>query len=159
MFRKILLCYDGTEEGRNALKAGADVALCMQAEAYLLAIIRPRSAPIVPEGYSEAWFRHEDDAAKAILDEGVTWLKDHGLEAHGNLAFGNAIEEIVHAAHSMQPDLIVVGHRRRSRLARWWSEGEDATLLDLLSCSVLVAVRDVNVDVNADANADTDAAV
>lgn len=142
MFHKILLCYDGTTEGRNALMAGADVALCMQSEVHLLAIIRPHAGPVVPEGYSETWFKHEGDAAAAILNEGVTWLKDHGLEAHGDLAFGNAIEEIVRAAHHVKPDLIVVGHRRRSRLARWWSEDEDATLLDLLSCSVLVAVQD-----------------
>jgi nucleotide-binding universal stress UspA family protein len=144
VFHNILLCYDGTEEGRNALKAGADVALCMQSKAHLLAIIRPRSVPIVPEGFSESWFQHENDAAAAILNEGVAWLKEHGLEAHGKLAFGNAIEEIVHAARDLQPDLIVVGHRHRSRLARWWSEDEDATLLERISCSLLVAVRDVN---------------
>jgi nucleotide-binding universal stress UspA family protein len=158
MFRKILLCYDGTEEGRNALRAGADVALCMQAQAHLLAIIRPHSAPIVPEGFSPGWFQHEDDAARAILNEGVAWLTEHGLEAHGKLAFGNAIEEIVHSARELKPDLIVVGHRQRSRLARWWSEDEDATLLERISCSLLVAVRDPNAEVDAGTHADTKAA-
>jgi len=140
MFRKIILCYDGSAEGRNALREGADVALCMQAETHLLAIIRTAAAPTVPEAYGEAWFSHQESAAASILNEGVDWLRERGLQAHGRLAFGNAIDEIVRAAHSLQPDLIVVGHRQRSRLARWWSDGEDATLLDRLPCSVLVAV-------------------
>jgi nucleotide-binding universal stress UspA family protein len=140
MFRKIMLCYDGSAEGRNALREGADVALCMQAETHLLAILRPMAGPAVPEGYCEAWFSHQESSAAAILDEGVEWLKERGLQARGQLAFGNAIEEIVRAAFNLHPDLIVVGHRKRSRLARWWSDGEDATLLDRLPCSVLVAV-------------------
>jgi nucleotide-binding universal stress UspA family protein len=141
VFRTILLCYDGTEEGRNALKEGADVALSMNAQTHLLAILRPSGGPSVPEGYSESWFRSEEEAAKAILDEGVEWLKARGQQAQGHIAYGNAIEEICRLAHEVHPDVVVVGHRRRSRLARWWSDGEDATLLDRLSCSVLVSVR------------------
>jgi nucleotide-binding universal stress UspA family protein len=140
MYRKILLCYDGSAEGRNALKEGADVALCMQAEAHLLAIIRSALGAGVPEGVNEMAFRHEDSNAEAILREGVDWLRAHGLNAHGSIVFGNAIEQITQAVQRLGPDLIVVGHRRRSRLARWWSEGEDATLLERVSCSVLVAV-------------------
>jgi hypothetical protein len=48
MYRKILLCYDGTREGRNALKEGAEVALCMNAETYLLAIVRSMVGVTVP---------------------------------------------------------------------------------------------------------------
>jgi nucleotide-binding universal stress UspA family protein len=140
VYRKILLCYDGSAEGRNALKEGAEVALCMHAEAYLLAIIRSAFAVGVPEGVNEMAFRHEDSSAEAILQEGVDWLRERGLEAHGRIVFGNAIEQITQSVQQIQPDLIVVGHRRRSRLARWWSEGEDATLLERVSCSVLVAV-------------------
>lgn len=140
MYRKLLLCYDGSTEGRNALKEGAEVAICMQAEAHLLAIIRSTLAVGVPEGVNEMAFRNEDSNAESILHEGVDWLRIRGLNAHGEIVFGNAIEQITQAVERVQPDLIVVGHRRRSRLARWWSEGEDATLLERVSCSVLVAV-------------------
>jgi len=34
----------------------------------------------------------------------------------------------------------VVGHRQRGRLARWWSESGEETLLDLTNCSILAAV-------------------
>jgi len=37
-------------------------------------------------------------------------------------------------------DLIVVGYRYKNRLTRWWAEGEEATLLTRVSCSILVCM-------------------
>ncbi|MGE5649754.1 MAG: universal stress protein [Bacillota bacterium] len=140
MYRKILLCYDGSVEGRNALKDGADVALCMHAEAHLLAIIRTLAGRTIPEGVSATSIEQENDEASRILKEGVAWLKERGLDAHGYIAFGDPIAQIDACARALGVDLIVLGHRHRSRLARWWSDAEDATLLERAPCSILVAV-------------------
>ncbi len=140
MFHKILLCYDGSVEGRNALKDGADVALCMQAETHLLAILRDAPTGMVPEGVTATLFAQQEQEAMRILREGVNWLREHGLNAHGYIAYGNPIEHIDATARKLEADLIVVGHRQRSRLSRWWSEAEDATLLDRASCSILVSI-------------------
>jgi nucleotide-binding universal stress UspA family protein len=147
MYHKILLCYDGSEEGRNALKEGAEVALCMNADTYLLAILRDEVAPNVPECFSETYFNGEQQAATRILREGVEWLKARNLEAHGQLVFGNPVEHIARCARKLGVDLIVVGHRHRSRLARWWSDAEDATLLDRAPCSILVSVPAAEAEV------------
>jgi nucleotide-binding universal stress UspA family protein len=140
MYRRILLCYDGSAEGRNALREGAEIALATRAETHLLAILRTMDGLAVPDGFSEAYFRAEDEAAGKILAEGVDWLKERGLDAHGHIAYGDPIAEIPLMARELAVDLIVVGHRNRSRLARWWSDAEDATLLELSPCSILVAV-------------------
>jgi len=140
MYRKILLCYDGTAEGRNALKDGADVAICMKTETYLLAIIRDAAERSIPEAVSEVSIMCENDEALRILREGVAWLKEKGLQAYGYIAIGNPIEQIDATARSLGVDLIVLGHRQRSRLARWWSDSENATLLERAPCSILVAV-------------------
>ena len=140
MYQRILLCYDGTAEGRNALRDGADVAICMKTETHLLAIIRSTTGRSVPEGLTEAAFHRENEEAMQILNEGVAWLKERGLDAHGYIAFGDPIEQIDLTARSLNVDLIVLGHRKRSRLARWWSDSEDATLLERAPCSILVAV-------------------
>jgi nucleotide-binding universal stress UspA family protein len=140
VYHRILLCYDGTAEGRNALKDGADVAISMKAETHLLAIIRSLAGNTIPEGVSEVSVKRENDEALHILNEGVDWLKERGLDAHGYIAFGDPIEQIDATARSLNADLIVLGHRRRSRLARWWSDSEDATLLERASCSILVVV-------------------
>ncbi len=67
-YRKILLCYDGSREGRKALRQGANLA------------------------------------------------------------------------ESLQVDLVVVGHRCRNGLARWWMGADNTPLLDRVKCSILVAV-------------------
>ncbi len=131
MYRRILLCYDGSVEGRNALKEGAEIAMAMHAETYLLAILRSMEGINVPDAFNEALFLGEDRAAQQILNDGVEWLNARGLRAHGCIAYGDPIVEIPRMARELAVDLIAMGHRNRSRLARWWSDAEDATLLEL----------------------------
>jgi nucleotide-binding universal stress UspA family protein len=141
MFQNILLCYDGTAEGRRALRQGADVAMAMKSNAYLLAICRNMLSTSVPEGVTPELVRCEEETAQALLTEGVQWLKDHGVPAEGQLVFGNPMVHIPEVAQRIHADLIVVGHRYRTRMAKWWSEDEEATLLHKVSCSILVAME------------------
>jgi nucleotide-binding universal stress UspA family protein len=140
MYRNVLLCYDGTAQGRNALLEGADVAIAMRANAHLLAILRSTLHGVnVPEGITGDSFDDDDRAAKAILDQGVTWLRDRGVQAEGHIVLGDPLQVIGHCARELEVDLIVLGHQRQGRLARWWSDSECAALLDVAPCSVLVA--------------------
>jgi nucleotide-binding universal stress UspA family protein len=141
MYRSILLCYDGTAEGRRALRQGADVAMAMKSNAYLLAICRNMLSTAVPEGITPELVRCEEETAQALLTEGVQWLKDHGVPAEGQLVFGNPMVHIPEVAQRINADLIVVGHRYRTRMAKWWSEDEEATLLNKVTCSILVAME------------------
>ncbi len=140
MFRKVLLCYDGTAEGRRALRQGADVVMCMKSEAYLLAICRNAVASAIPEGVNPLLCEGEDRRAQALLDEGVQWLRERGVAAHGAVEFGNAVDRIAETAEEVGADLIIVGHKTRGPLARWWSESDEATLLERVDCSILVAM-------------------
>ena len=143
MYRNILLCYDGSKEGRNALTEGAEVALAMNAHTHLLAILRSSGADLAAEssGSSGPFHLHDEQqqATLRILREGVEWLKARNLNAQGQLVFGDPVSHIATCARKLGCDLIVIGHRHRSRLARWWSEDEDATLLEQAPCSILVA--------------------
>ncbi len=140
MYRKILLCYDGTIEGRRALRQGAEVAMAMNADAYLLAIRRNLIGASVPEGVTPELVACEQQSAQALLAEGVQWLKDRGVHTEGSLVYGDPLQRIPQLAASVGADLVVVGHRARGRLARWWSESDEATLLQRLHCSILIAV-------------------
>jgi len=141
MYRTILLCYDGTPEGRRALRHGADVAMAMKSNAYLLAICRNLLSTAVPEGITPELVRCEEETAQALLTEGVQWLKDHGVPAEGQLVFGNPMVHIPEVAQRIHADLIVLGHRYRTRMAKWWSEDEETTLLNKVTCSILVAME------------------
>ncbi len=141
MYRKVLLCYDGSAEGRKALREGAEIAYATHAEAHLLAICRSLVANSVPEGVSPELVVCEEDAARQLLEEGVRKLNEHGVKAQGSLVVGDPIVHIPRVAAQIGADLIVVGHRQRGRLARWWSDSQEHTLLDRVSCSILVAMR------------------
>jgi len=140
MYQKILLCYDGTVEGRRALRQGAEIAIAMHSQAYLLAISRNLLASSVPEGVTPELVRAEESTAQALLKEGVEWLRSRNVVADGSLVYGDPFVHIPQVASKIGADLIVLGYRSRSRLARWWSESEEAILLHKVSCSILVAM-------------------
>jgi nucleotide-binding universal stress UspA family protein len=140
MYQNILLCFDGTAEGRRALRQGAEVAMAMKSRAYLLAISRNLLSTAVPEGVTPELVNAEQGTANQLLAEGVRWLEDHGVPADGQLVYGNPMVHIPEVAKRIGADLIVVGHRYRNRLARWWSEEEEATLLTKVNCSILVCM-------------------
>lgn len=141
MYRKILLCYDGTAEGRRALRQGAEVAMAMKSDAYLLAICRNLISTSVPEGVTPELVACEQGTARTLLNEGVQWLKDRNVPTDGLLVYGDPLIHIPETAERIGADLVVVGYRYRSRFARWWSESKEITLLHKLHCSILVAVE------------------
>ncbi len=140
-YNKILLCYDGTREGRKALRCGADLALDLKAETHLLSVVDMRTSIAQSAGLlTDVACGRFEDAAREILQEGVDWLTERGVTAHGHFAFGHPIDEIARLAEELKVDLVVVGHRARSGLSRWWMGSGNTQLLDRVSCSILVAV-------------------
>lgn len=142
MYRRVLLCYDGTREGRRALRQGADIVVSMAAQAYLLAIHQHLVTRAIPDAVTPALVECEDRRAQALLEEGVAWLRERGVLAEGSLEFGAAVDCIATFAQRVGADLIVVGHKQRGPLARWWTASEEESLLERVRCSILVAVED-----------------
>jgi nucleotide-binding universal stress UspA family protein len=139
-FKNMLLCYDSTLEGRRALIRGADLAQMLSAETHLLAIAGTIVGGAMVDQPSPVALRHEEQTVREVLREGVERLRGRGLIATGHLAFGRPVEQIAAMAHDLAVDLIVIGHRPRAGLARWWAGPGNVQLLDLVSCSVLVCI-------------------
>jgi len=147
MFRNMLLCYDGTREGRTALKQGAELASACGAYVHLLAIVRTNATTVVGESMSsEAPFLGQEQHTEEILNEGVARLTASGVKATGHIAMGEPIDEIVRMAKDLEVDLVVLGHRTRSTFARWWRGSVGVTLLDLSACSILVCIENQGQD-------------
>jgi nucleotide-binding universal stress UspA family protein len=120
-YKKILLCYDGSREGRKALRCGADLALDLKAETHLLSVVDMRSSIAQSAGLlTDVACGSFEKTARDILQEGVDWLTERGVTAQGHFAFGHPIDEIANLANELQVDLVVVGHRCRTGLSRWW---------------------------------------
>jgi len=142
MFKTILLCYDGSREGRAVLTDGAELARRFGAATHLLAVIRPNAGAIVAEAMlGEGAFAETGRAAEEILHEGTAKLASMGLKAQGHVVIGDPIGEIAAAARRLGADLIVLGHRPRGPLARWWQSSVGSSLLEEAPCSILVAIE------------------
>ena len=139
-FDRILLCYDGTPEGRAALRCGALLARQLQASAHLLAILDHAYWTRSFEILSPIAFDLDDRAAEKILTEGVAAVRDWGITATGHVLAGNPIDEISRLAVELNIDLIVIGHRHGSAFMRWWTGENHALLLDRVNCGVLFEV-------------------
>ncbi|MDT0634824.1 universal stress protein [Spectribacter hydrogenoxidans] len=138
-FERILLAYDGSERGRVALRGAQPLLKLPKSEVHLLAVVPLASAVAAAEGfYTEAMYEAERDRVEQILAEGVEILRELGVEARGHLRAGLPAQEIAELAESLEIDLVVVGHQQRGPLTRWWQGSVSASLLDRLTCAMLV---------------------
>lgn len=142
MYRKILMAYDGTAEGRRALLTTAEIAGFSGCETHLLAVASMPSTMFLTEGFvPEELIESEKKRMQGVLDEGLSKLKDRGFVVTGHLAVGEPVEEIGRLATELQTDLIVLGHKQHASLAkRWWQGSVSKSILDYAPCSVLIAV-------------------
>jgi nucleotide-binding universal stress UspA family protein len=143
MFKHVLLCYDGTEVGRRALRRGADLAILVGARVAVLSIIPSAVAgPAVVAGAAgHACLVDEEGGYRKLLDESIEWLKARGVSAEGYLASGNITEQIVAFARRLTVDLIVLGHYPQPAGGFWWGNPQRVSLAERVNCCVFVAVN------------------
>ena len=136
-YKTLLFAYDGTEEGRRALLEGAEIAKRFRSRVHLLAVIADDAGTTLAQGMGGVPMERTV-FYQGTLDAGVRFFKKHGLEAVGHVVHGEPVEEIAKLAKEVGAELVVVGHRERGPLARWWRTPTSMSLLDKLDCSVLI---------------------
>lgn len=140
MYQRILLAYDGSREGRAALVEGARMAKQNNAQIYLLACMRiPEAAKIdavLPDGLT----KNAVEEVQSVLNDGVALLKEQGIQATGYLRHGDPAREICQFAVEQAVELIVLGHKNQTTLARWWRGSVEFSILEHTPCSVLIAL-------------------
>src|SRR6202165_5998572 len=110
-YRKILLAYDGSQEGKRALLECADLASFLQAETLLLAVASMPPSLFLTEGFvPEELLEDEKKRTQSVLDEGIRSLRDKRYNATGHLAVGEPVEEICRLGKSLGVGLIGGGH-------------------------------------------------
>ena len=141
-YRKILLAYNGSAEGKRALVECAELANFLHAETHLLAVASMPPSLFLTEGFvPEELLEEEKKRTQTVLDEGIANLKQQGFAAAGHLAVGEPVEEICRKAKELGVDLVVIGHNQNTSFAaRWWKGSVGASLLDYAPCSILIAL-------------------
>jgi len=141
MYRTILLAYDGTRQGREALDQGAELARLCQARVYLFAVVAHDLGVTLAEAAAPSDLpEREYQEVRQILVKAAEILLASGLPVESRLAVGNPAEEIGRLARKVGAELIVVGHREQSTFARWWGGSTGASLLAHAPCSLLITV-------------------
>jgi nucleotide-binding universal stress UspA family protein len=112
MFKRVLLCYDGSEVWRRALKRGAKLAILLGAQVHVLSIIPSAAvaAQAIARSTGQPCLMDESQHHRELLDESLQWLKTRGVIAEGYLATGNTLDQIAAYAKRLAVDLIVLGH-------------------------------------------------
>ena len=146
-YRTILLAYDGSIEGRRALLEGTEIAKRFDAMTHLLAVIKTDVGTAMAQGLAAAEPGEKTQYYQGTLSEGVKFLRSQGLEAEGHAVHGEPVDEIVKFAKRVSADLVVVGHRTRGTLARWWTTPTCMSLLDKLECSLLIGMQEADLSV------------
>jgi nucleotide-binding universal stress UspA family protein len=121
---RILLYYDGTREARSALRHTAELALALNAHADVLAVVDTVSAVAASGWYlSDLACASMQDAALITLREAVDHMEGSGVPVRGHMAHGDVVDSISTHAGMLDSDILVLGHRPRTGLARWWRRG------------------------------------
>jgi nucleotide-binding universal stress UspA family protein len=143
MYKKVLLAYDGSIEGRRALREGAKLAQLCRAEVFLLAVVE-LSPIVIPDAGLALPTDDQTATYEAILAEGVERLKALGFSPTSRLETGDAGQKIAEFAEEIGAHLVVVGHRPQGPLARWWFGSVGSYLVKRLRCSVLVGQTEIS---------------
>jgi nucleotide-binding universal stress UspA family protein len=143
MFKRVLLCYDGTEAGRRALRRGAELAIVLGAHVSVLSIVTDgvANAAVLAGAAGQACIVDEPAQYRKLLSESVDWLKTRGVSADGHLTSGDYLDQIIAYSSRLNVDLIVLGHYPRPSGGSWWSASKRATLADRVKCCIFVAVN------------------
>lgn len=141
---KILMAFDASAEGLQALLAAPELNWLPHQHVFLLSVMPMPGGLFLGEGYVPGEILEEDRLrAQEILDGGVAQLAAREFEAEGLLSAGEPVEEICKTARHLSADLIFVRHPRRlSFAARWWRGWVGASLLDHAPCGILIGVCD-----------------
>jgi nucleotide-binding universal stress UspA family protein len=139
MYARILLAYDGSPEGRAALREGALLAKHCGAQVFLLSVVAENPGMRMAEGVQAGPMGQQHQVYQEVLEGGLTRLRELGMDAVAELMVGEPAQAIGAYATRIKADLVVVAHRKQTLFERWWSGSVGAFLSDHVSCSLLLA--------------------
>ena len=144
MYRKIVLAYDGSQEGQKALINCKEMASWGDAEIHLISVIPEILGYPIGEGIfidTEYQEIQNKKSQQQQLDNGVVLIKKEGFKCTGALLAGNYVKEISGYAAKVSADLIVIGHKHHeSVFERWWAGSTTSNLVEDSQCSVLIVI-------------------
>jgi len=143
MYKTIVLAYDGSEAGQQALLQSQELAQWSHAALWLIAVM---PSPVNLAGYDGSIYipgiaERDKQRFQNILNDGLKRMAESGLQVQGELLMGESVHEISEFARLSKANLIVVGHKHLdSWAARWWRGSVSGALIEHAPCRVLCVI-------------------
>jgi len=135
-FRKLLVGYDGSPPSEKAVDIAFSLAKCLDSTVLIFAVARP------PEPATSVELEAVLDDAKEHFEEGFKKILEKArsldVEVKTDMAVGHPAEQIIHRAETDGVDLIILGRRGRSRIARMMLGSVSERALRYAHCPVMV---------------------
>ena len=135
-FRKLLVGYDGSAQSEKAVDIAFSLAACLDATVLIFAVARP------PEPATSVELEAVLDNAKEHFVEGFKKIMEKAngrdLNVNTDMAVGHPAEQIIHRAEADGIDLIILGRRGRSMIARMMLGSVSERALRYAHCPVRV---------------------
>lgn len=109
--KKILIATDGSDNVRNAVSYGIEIAKETGAEVYAVYVVSDEHAEIARRGpgYAKAIEENLADIGKRAITDVVKAGKESGINVESVLLKGRPVEEIIDYAEKNDIDMIVMG--------------------------------------------------
>jgi nucleotide-binding universal stress UspA family protein len=133
---KILVAYDGFEHSNGAVRTAIDL-FHSGADITVLSVVPPDARGSKSGGHVGLRPHAHEDVARAHAA-----LREKGIEARMEIAYGEVVESICSAAADEDVDLLVVGSRRLGAVGRLAVGSVSGELVHRAPCPVLVAAED-----------------
>lgn len=136
MFKKILVAFDGSEPARHAFHTALEMAIPFESSILVLSVAQiPEPAAMVEiSAMLEAATEHYERDFASLRE--AAEAADVPLETR--VVAGHVAEQIVHHATEEQAELIVMGHRGKSRIKEWLLGSVSKRVISYAACSVLI---------------------
>jgi nucleotide-binding universal stress UspA family protein len=128
--------YDGSEAGKKAFANALDLAKSHGAELYVVTVARPPEIPDDVE--TEAVIENSREHHRKLLAPLQRATAAAGVKGHFVVAVGHPAEQIIFHADQYQADLVIVGHRGRSKFSRLLLGSVSKTVVQYAERPVLV---------------------
>ena len=138
VFRSILVGDDASEGANRAVEVAFALARCASAAVTLIGILTHPSAEVQAEGYGLEDHERAEQKIREGLKRTAQTGREMGLSIEERFVTGDAEQALADVANSGHFDLIVVGHRKVSRVRRWLERSISEDLLQDAQASILV---------------------